>query len=109
MVELAHRGRLPAFLVEAGQRLDDMDLAILRLAREPDNAAARTELARTAHAFKDDSAALGLKQLMLEAQRLELWAMAPVAPSATILSQLNEARSLLRMRLDELTHQLATF
>ena len=103
------RRRLPVFLVEAGQRLDDMDLAILRLAREPDNAEARSELARTAHTLKDDSAALGLRQLTQEAQRLELWALAPVTPSAATLSRLNEARSALRALLDELTHRLATF
>ena len=109
MDEATRRGRLPWFLVEAGQRLDDMDLAILRLAREPDNAEARSELARTARTLKNNSAALGLKQLTLEAQRLELWALAPVAPSAATLSQLNEAHSLLRIQLAELTHQLATF
>ena len=104
MDESTYRRMLPVFLVEAGQRLDDMDRAILTLAREPESMAARETLARAAHTIKGNSAALGLKQMTLEAQRLELWALLPaVDPSPAILSGLNEGRTALRALLAEVT------
>lgn len=107
MDEPTWRRLLPVFLFEAGQRLDDMDRAILTLAREPGNTAAREALALAAHTIKGNSAALGLTQMTLEAQRLELWALLPsVDPSPAILAGLNEGRTALRSLLGELTSRV---
>ena len=102
MDEQTYRRMLPVFVLETRQRLDDMDHAILALAREPGDTRARSVLLTAAHTIKGNASAMGLKWMTLEAQRIELWATLPSGGlTRGMLAGLNDARTALRAQLAE--------
>ena len=95
---------LPVFIAEAARKLDDIDTAILDLQRVPGDAGALANLGRAAHTIKGNAAALGMRGMVVEAQRIEWWAMdAPPSLSRVAVATLNNARGELRRLLDEVT------
>lgn len=101
--ELYHR-LFPVFIAEALQNLDAMDEGLLQLDRNPGDADAIGRIARAAHTIKGNAAALGMRQMVVEAQRIEWWALdAPPTRAAASLASLHGARRELRRLIDEVS------
>jgi chemotaxis protein histidine kinase CheA len=93
---------LPIFLAEATHHLGEIDAALLQLAQEPDNEDTLSVLARSVHTIKGNAASLGMREIVLEAQRLEWWVTDAALRRATAgLAALHDARRALRRLLDE--------
>ncbi len=99
--------RLFLFLAEAAVWLNDIDSATLAIQRRGDDVDALGLLVHAAHGIKARAAALGLRAVVVEAQRLEWWALErlPSSSGAPLLA-LNAARVELRRLIDELTESL---
>ena len=94
---------MPVFLDEADGCLRTMDEAIEVITRDSTDANARMALARAAHTIKGNAAALGIRQMSQDAQRIEIWAMLP-ATSLTVgmLAGLMTACESIRVALGEI-------
>ncbi len=93
---------LPIFLAEASHHLGEIDAAILLLAHTPEQEDALAILARSVHTIKGNAASLGMREIVLEAQRLEWWvADAALRRTTGGLAALHDARRALRRLLDE--------
>ena len=93
---------LPVFLMEAEQRLEEMDDALGALAKDPVDAAACLRLARALHTIKGNAAMMGLEPLADAAHAAEQLAPGHVCGPAT-LAALRDARA----ELDGLVEDLA--
>jgi len=104
MDDAMYQRMLPVFVTEAEHKLDEIDEAILTLARNTEDPAPRSRVAIAAHTIRGNASALGLRQMMIEAQHLELWATAPIRTGAngSTLAHLHETRAELRRLLDEI-------
>lgn len=103
MTEELYERMLPIFLAEATHHLKEIDAAILLLAQHPDHEDARAVLGRSAHTIKGNAAALGMREMVLEAQRLEWWAAdEQMHRTPAGLAALHDARRALRRLLDEM-------
>lgn len=93
---------LPVFIAEATHHLGEIDAAILLLAHAPGHEDARAILGRSAHTIKGNAASLGMREIVIEAQRLEWWAMdEKMHRTPAGLAALHDARRALRRLLDE--------
>ena len=99
--------RLFLFLAETAVWLDDIDAATLAIQHRSDDIEALGSLVHAAHGIKARAASLGLRAVVVEAQRLEWWALdrLPSTSGAPLLA-LNAARVELRRLIDELTEGL---
>lgn len=106
MDDAMYQRMLPVFVTEAEHKLDEVDEAILSLAKNGEDADARQLVALAAHTIRGNAATLGLRQMVIEAQHLELWATAPVrtGANASTLAHLHETRAVLRRLLDEVAN-----
>jgi len=103
-----YRRMLPVFVAETAQLLDALDHALLALGVNPYHAAARAELVRAAHTIRGNAEALSLRQITLEAQRIELWAtLNTPGLTAGMLNDLHDARTALRTLLGEVARDAA--
>ena len=99
--------RLFLFLAETATALTEIDSATLALQNRDDDLDALARLVYAAHGIKARAAALGLRAIVVEAQRLEWWALDRLpTKSAAPLLVLNAARVELRRLIDELTEGL---
>ena len=102
MDDATYHRLLTVFTTEMEQQLGEIGDAILVLAKNSDDAEARGRVASAAHTIRSDAATLGLRQLMIEAQHLELWATrAAQKLSPAVLARLHESRAVLRQLLAE--------
>jgi chemotaxis protein histidine kinase CheA len=93
---------LPVFLAEVAYHLGEIDAAILQLAHTPEHPDALAVLARSAHTIKGNAAAMAMRGMVLEAQRLEWWVGdANQRRTPAGLAALHDARRALRRLLDE--------
>ena len=105
MDDAMYQRLLPVFVTEVEQKLGEIGQAILDLAKNGDDEEARSRVARAAHTIRGNAATLGLRQMVIEAQHLELWSTSSVRQgmSSSTLSRLDETRAALRQLLDDVT------
>jgi chemotaxis protein histidine kinase CheA len=103
MTDELYERMLPIFLAEATHHINAIDAAILLLAQNPDHEDARASLGRSAHTIKGNAAALGMREMVMESQRLEWWAAdATMHRTPAGLAALHDARRALRRLLDDM-------
>ena len=94
---------LPLFLSEADACLCTMEQSVSILSVDSADPLARVALARAAHTIKGNAAALGLRQMTQEAQRIEIWAMLPATTlTDAMLEGLEIACRTIRVMLQEI-------
>ena len=92
---------LPQFVSDAGAELERIEQAMLSLQQDPGDRTALTQLAQAARGIKNRAAALGMRGIVVEAQRIEWWAAEPAATRGSFAT-LNGARLELRRLVDVL-------
>lgn len=109
MTDEQYRITLPVFLALARECLHRITDAVSLLSHDASDAEARRQLAFNLHTIRSGATALGLRELTIEAERLETWTSADLrALGPGRLAALYDALGALRKLLYEVEQDLGS-